>query len=129
MSQLVMLILPAPANLDTIRSCLAERFALNPKVEGLGDVEELHATDEAGRTTVFEAVIDAPSEMLRDAISRRAGRREEYTCFLVRYGWATSEAALVHAAGSLHGWVYDSWSRLLSPAEFRAELSAGARPE
>jgi hypothetical protein len=126
MGQLTMLILPVPADLDAIRACLDGKFALNPKVEGLGDVEELQATNEAGRVTIFETVPGPLSEMLRNAMRERSLAPDDFKCFWARYGWATSEAALLCAAEALHGWLYDTWNRLLSPEEFRQTLKSPA---
>jgi hypothetical protein len=123
-----MLILPAPASLDTLRGCLAGKFALNPKVEGLGDLEELQATNESDRTTVFERVPGPVSEMLRGAMRQRSLAPEDFEYFWARYGWATSEAALLCTAEALHGWLVDTWSRLLSPEEFRQTLSTPSNP-
>lgn len=128
MGQLLMLILPTPTNLDTIRSCLNGKFDLNPKVEGLGDVEELHATNESGRTTIFERVPTPASETVRIAMLQRALAPEDFEYFWARHGWATSDSAMLCAAEALHGWLYDAWNQLLSPGEFRAGLRPTVRP-
>src|SRR4051812_26722430 len=88
MGQLVMLILPAPASLDTIRGCLTGKFDLNPRVEGLGDADELHATNESGRTTIFERVSSPVSELLQAAMRQPLARTRGFRILLgpVRMG-------------------------------------------
>lgn len=119
MSQLVMLIIPAPANLDTLRECLGQRFKLNPKVESLGECEELHATNEDGRTTVFEVVSGGPSELIAQVMRKRGLDLKQFSYFWARIGWATSDAAALYAAERLDGWLIDYWNRLLTPQEYR----------
>jgi hypothetical protein len=117
MSSLVMLILPRPAKLDSIRSCLAPRFRLNTKVEGLGDAEELVATDPAGGITTFETVLGGPSDELRALMRKRSLAPDKFTHFWARFGGKATAAAAQHVATSLRGWLFDEWSTLWSPCE------------
>ena len=85
MSRLLILILPAPADLDAIRAVLVGHFRLNPKVEELGEVEELQAGDENGGVTIFETMpFAAPSNVLSEQMRARGLDPLGYRFFIVK---------------------------------------------
>lgn len=125
MSQLVLLLLPAPADLDAIRACLGRRWRVNKKVEGLGEAEELHVDDGSGRRRIFESGPWVLPQSITDAMTQRNLHPPGFRSFWVRYGGGTSTEP--HVAQAMGGWLYDSSSRLLTPGEF-TELSCPPPP-
>ena len=119
MSRDLFLLLPAPADLDTIRSCLSNYFELNPKVEGLGDAEELHVKQADGGGAIFET---APGVLVENIRGFREGSLPpgQFRAFHVRLFGRGNEDAVLFVADQLHGWLYDAWSRLWSADQYRA---------
>ena len=127
MSELVLLLLPAPADLNLVRACLSRRFRVNDKVEGLGEAEALEVTDASGRRLIFEWGPRDLSQSVNRAMVDRRLHPPGFRAFRVRYGGGTSTDPLLHVAEAMGEWLYDSSSRLLRPEEF-TELSAPVSP-
>jgi len=128
MSRLILLMLPQPGDLDTIRGCLRAKFWVNNKIEGLGEAEELDAGSAPDDRIVKFEYAPGPSDELKKQMRARGLEPAEYRCYWARYGYGSDvpEQALLYAATALRGWLQDEWSRLLSPEEFDELQRGGA---
>jgi hypothetical protein len=114
--------LPKPASLDTIRNKLAARFELNPRVEGLGDVEELDVQE--GETLVGEIEIRRADQYPRvvRALNDMGVDAQSLDWFYIGYAKFPQLMRVIELVADVRGaWVLDPLGDLKRVVDFLKE--------
>ena len=116
MSSTRVLLVPHVTELEDLRRALEGGFILNPKVEGLGDVEELQVQDQKGESVaIIEHWLSTPAA-LQELLSESAADPTKMKGFLVRMiDWRQARAVMAILADRDRAWIYDADSSEILP--------------
>ncbi|HXE54282.1 MAG TPA: hypothetical protein VN541_14760 [Tepidisphaeraceae bacterium] len=108
--------------MDVLRARLQDQFALNAKIEGLGELEQIDVQDRQRRYVAVIEHADIPLSRpgLRDMLVRRGANLENLRAFHIRVSNWTEFNHLIQLVGNEDGaWVFaPDVSRLFSGAEY-----------
>jgi len=107
MSRQVLLVTPRPQSMDDLRGRLAQLYQVNPHVEGLGELEELHVRSRSGD---YVAVIEHfPQSSVRTIVADLMAANENDAVsagYWVRMlNWGAANLMLAELLEAVDGWI------------------------